>query len=302
MDIENRKFYNILKGIKIDEINKETIEILLSKNIIIDTKTIPGEQFDYNFKLSNYDYTSESEISSTTHFEERILFENVEYVINQEIIEEIYFTIEFCVENLEGVNEWDKAEIEIELEGILQIEEKFKYLQDKHLKLINKIKREPEYLVYSGKKDFNGYYSWKEMASERIMNESELIINYLTNNFKMPNYDLYKQWLKYYRIKFLTDFCKLEIENLNNNSNKENDKSKLDTSKQILMIERIRNINNWENISATKKGKIISVLIGKNKDNIKDLYLTMEKNLDEQTNKFKSDQDYIDKLIDSILG
>lgn len=301
MEIDERKFYNILKGQKIGVLSEEVIDILVKNKIIVkvaDNEQISNHYTTVDGKPLFEDYKNQN----STHFESMIFFNKVEYKINEELLKEIYFTLEYAIINIEGTDEWDENEIEIELAGIIENEEKLKYLQNKHFALISTVKREPEYLVFIGKKEFNGYSSWEEMIMDNISYDNEIIIDYLTNDFKIGKKNIYVTWLNYYRIKSLSDYCLSKIEKIKQPLTKENNIPKLDTSKQVLLIEYIRNIGNWDDLSANKKGLILHYLLGKNKDNIKDIYLMYDKKSSNQTSKFVSDQKFIEELIKSILG
>lgn len=297
MDLEEGKFYNILMGLKIDKLSKEIIDILIAKNIILKNNT--------NIEDSYKSYSKETQElfkQNSTELEKTIRFNNNEYEINDELIEEIYYSLQYIIESPSEL-EWEISEIEIELEGIIENDIKLKYLQDKHFTFLSEVKKEPEYLVYIGKKEFQGYRSWIDMMSDLLRHNDDLIISYLTNGFAFSlNNTLYEDWLRYYKVKYLTDICKMQIQNIQNPTLKESKHEQLDTSKKVMLIEEIRNITNWEDLSANKKGIILSYLLGRNKDNIKDVYLSIDKKQSENTDKFKSDSKYIKELVKKILG
>ena len=76
----------------------------------------------------------------------------------------------------------------------------------------------------------------------------------------------------------------------------------LDTSIQVLLFEELMKTKNWELISSTKKGKILSLLFGKNDSNVKKVYLELEKRKSQNTNKFISDREKASEIIKEILG
>ena len=76
----------------------------------------------------------------------------------------------------------------------------------------------------------------------------------------------------------------------------------IDLSFQISLLEEITKLQDWSEISATKKGEIVSRLLGKNKDNIKKIYLELEKNKSAASNKILQDIDKASELIKKLLG
>ena len=106
-------------------------------------------------------------------------------------------------------------------------------------------------------------------------------------------------WIKYYTIRTQIDFCKEQINKLKNVENKP---SSIDTSLQIFLLEEIINLKDWSSISATKKGEILTHLLGKNKDNIKKIYLELDKKSSENSEKLLNDRKKADEIIKRLLG
>lgn len=76
----------------------------------------------------------------------------------------------------------------------------------------------------------------------------------------------------------------------------------LDTSLQVLLFEQIMKIENWDQVSSTKKGQILSLLISKNDSNIKKVYLELEKKPTQNTKKILEDKEKAFEIIKEILG
>jgi hypothetical protein len=99
---------------------------------------------------------------------------------------------------------------------------------------------------------------------------------------------------------YLESNNELSIIDLFQSSSELNPKSKtksksLDCNQKVLLIEKILHDENFVNYSATKKGKILALLIDKNEDNIKKQYLQIEKK-GEKNEKLKSDIILINNL------
>jgi hypothetical protein len=61
-------------------------------------------------------------------------------------------------------------------------------------------------------------------------------------------------------------------------------------------------MKDWSSISATKKGEILSHLFGKNKDNIKKIYLELDKKSSKNSDKLLNDRKRADEIVKKLLG
>ena len=280
-EIENRKF---VKKFTLEELILSNIENLVLQNVFVE-----DEIFIDNVKTDSIE------------FDTMITLGSKEYHINQDILKEIYTSIRFFVEVVATDTEFDLNKILTNLEGRIESVEKIKYLEKKHKDLYSQVKNEPEYLVYAEIKDFNGFENWEELIIESLNGEVDFIQKYLTSDIEMSDVpkEILSIWVKYYTIKAQIDFCKEQINKLKNTKQKS---GLVDTSLQIFLLEEIINIKDWSSISATKKGEILSHLLGKNKDNIKKIYLELEKKISENSEKLLSDRKQADEIIKKLLG
>ena len=280
-NIENKKF---LKKFKLEELELSNIENLVLHNVFIEDEILID-----NVKTDSIE------------FDTMITLGAKEYHINQDILKEIYTSIRFFVEVVATDTEFDLNKILTNLEGRIESVEKIKYLEKKHKDLYSQVKNEPEYLVYAEIKDFNGFENWEELIIESLNGEVDFIQKYLTSDIEMSDVpkEISSIWVKYYTIKAQIDFCKEQINKLKNTKQKS---GLVDTSLQIFLLEEIINIKDWSSISATKKGEILSHLLGKNKDNIKKIYLELEKKISENSEKLLSDRKQADEIIKKLLG
>ena len=280
-DIENRKFAN---KFKLEELILSNIENLVLHNVFIE-----DEIFIDNVKTDSIE------------FDTMITLGAKEYHINQDILKEIYTSIRFFVEVVATDTQFDLNRILTNLEGRIESVEKIKYLEKKHKDLYSQVKNEPEYLVYAEIKEFNGFENWEELVIESLNGEVAFIQKYLTSDIEMSDApkEILSLWVKYYTIKAQIDFCKEQINKLKDTKQKSNS---VDTSLQVFLLEEIINIKDWSSISATKKGEILSHLLGKNKDNIKKIYLEFDKKSSENSEKFLNDRKQADEIIKKLLG
>lgn len=280
-DIENRKFAN---KFKLEELILSNIENLVLQNVFVE-----DEIFIDNVKTDSIE------------FDTMITLGAKEYHINPDILKEIYTSIRFFVEVVATDTQFDLNKILTNLEGRIENIEKIKYLEKKHKDLYSQVKNEPEYLIYAEIKEFNGYKNWEELIIDILNGESAFIQKYLTSDIEMSDVpkEILSLWVKYYTIKTQIDFCKEQINKLKNTKQKS---SIVDTSLQVFLLEEIINIKDWSSISATKKGEILSHLLVKNKDNIKKVYLELDKKSSENSEKFLNDRKRADEIIKKLLG
>lgn len=280
-EIEKRKF---VKKFKLEELGLSNIKNLVLHNVFIEDEILID-----NLKTDSIE------------FDTMITSGAKEYHINQDILKEIYTSIRFFVEVVATDTQFDLNRILTNLEGRIESVEKIKYLEKKHKDLYSQVKNEPEYLVYAEIKEFNGFENWEELVIESLNGEVAFIQKYLTSDIEMSDVpkEILSIWVKYYTIKAQIDFCKEQINKLKNTKQKS---GFVDTSLQIFLLEEIINIKDWSSISATKKGEILSHLLGKNKDNIKKIYLELDKKISENSEKLLSDRKQADEIIKKLLG
>ena len=280
-DIENRKF---VKKFKPEELGLSNMENLLLHNVFIEDEIL-----------------IESVKTDSIEFDTLITLGAKEYYINQDILKEIYTSIRFFVEVVATDTQFDLNKILTNLEGRIESTEKIKYLEKKHKDLYSQVKNESEYLVYAEIKEFNGFANWQELIFDCLSREITFIQKYLTSDIEMSDVpkEILSMWVKYYTIKTQIDFCKEQINKIKNVDNKS---SFIDTSLQVFLLEEIINIKDWSIVSATKKGEILSHLLGKNKDNIKKIYLELDKKSSENSEKLLNDRKKADEIIKKLLG
>ena len=280
-EIENRKF---VKKFKPQELELSNIEKLILQNVFIE-----------------YEPLINDEKTNSIEFDTLITLDSKEYCINEDILKEIYTSIRFFVEVVASDPQFDINKILTNAEGRIENDEKIKYFEKKHKDLYAKVKNESEYLIYAEIKEFNGFSNWQELIFDCLNGEGAFIQKYLSSDIEMSDIpkDILSVWTKYYTIKTQIDFCKEQINKLKNTKQKS---SFVDTSLQVFLLEEIINIKDWSSISATKKGEILSHLLGKNKDNIKKIYLELDKKSSQNSDKLLNDRKKADEIIKKLLG
>lgn len=198
-DYENRPFS---KKYKIDELSLSNI-----KNLLKDKLFEEDEPFDFDIGIN---------IEDSTCFEPILHLQSVTYRISKVVLQEIYNTLLFLIEELNNIDYWEINVIEANISARYTIDEKIEYLKEKRKELYLSIQNEPEYYVYVGKRDFNGFDNWKDYIFEIILHEEEMVIKYLTKDLQTPDIprEIYNEWLKYFKMTEIINICENKINEL----------------------------------------------------------------------------------------
>lgn len=262
-------------------------------------------------------YNYETKIKNSTYFDTCMHINRIDYRISNIVLKEIYNTLRYLIEELNNLEYWEINVIEANIDARYTNDEKIEYLKEKRKELYLSIQNEPEYYVYIGKRDFNGFSNWEDWMFEVIMINEDTVIKYLTNDLQAPDIpkEIYTDWLKYFKMTQVINLCEKKINELSPETIKDSTKiddfentikssnSNIDLSFQLALLEQIMKLENWDDISANKKGMILTHLIGKNKDNIKNYYIELVKIVTDISSKFydNSGKYSKDKLNASIL-
>ncbi|MBC7523932.1 MAG: hypothetical protein H7239_05790 [Flavobacterium sp.] len=233
------------------------------------------------------------------------IFENKVYRLNPKIIPYMYLKIEEYVQmysrfSLERFKEKINHLLtftDTSIEKIDIFKEKKEKLRKDYLKLL----KGPEELIISFENPkLYGYNNIEENIICSLLDYYEDIDSFLFSGDAKGLY-IPELWLKAESIKKQMLLCSELINN--NNANNISGKNKvIDTSLQVLLFEELMKIENWDLISSHKKGQLLSLIISKNDSNIKKVYLEIEKNPSQNTNKFSEDRKKATDIIKEILG
>ncbi len=313
-DYENRPFS---KKYKIDELTLTNIKKLIKDNLFEEQKPL------------NY---FAGKIEDSTCFEPILHLKSVEYRISNNVLLEIYNTLRFLIEELNPIEYWEINVIEANIDASFTIEEKIEYLKNKRKELYLSIQHQPEYYVYLGQRDFNGFDNWKDYIFDILLHDEKTVLKYLTEEIDVRNLSdyIYLDWLKFYKTSEIINICEdkikklLEDKSLNNKSNSNNEADfdgnkhieetesdvKVDLLFQLAIFEQIiSHKQDWADFSTDQKSEILNKLLGKSKDNIRKYYDQLGKKITDIKSKFynkeskhSKDRDKAEKLIKTILG
>lgn len=270
-DIENRVFF---KKYELKDLTPSNIKKFIIDNLFEEQKPLNIDSYKCNIKNS-------------TSFEPILHLQSIEYRISNTVLKEIYSTLRFLIEELNPIEHWEINIIEANVDARYTNEEKIEYLKEKRKELYLSIQNQPEYYVYLGERDFNGFGNWKDYIFDILLHDEKTVIRYLTEEIdvrNLPDY-IYIDWLKFYKITEIINICENKINELSEEK-KDSSIKKIDLSFQLALLEQIMKLENWDDISASKKGMILTNLIGKNKDNIKDYYNESIKKVTDIYSKF----------------
>jgi hypothetical protein len=301
------KNYGILKNLDFNKLTILSIKKFVEMGIFVES-----------------DFYEDDEIIDDNHileFWDCYQYNPKQYDLNLELYVEMYnFREEFLITWNEL--ERDKNQIELALEQKFKNEDKLNLIEEYYNDYIKMVKNKPYYLLYKNNVNVEGYTSFFEYFKLDIQDELmfESVINYLKGEHNFVNKPFQDDWDLFFIVKTMTDFCEEkrnfilnpQINNIKNLEFKNDKKPQLsenfileknnDLSFQVALFERILKIENWETISATKKGKVLSKLFGKNHDNAKKYYLELEKKEIEMSKKFMEDIKKAEDFIKDILG
>lgn len=298
-----KKHYGILKKFDFDNININTFKTLISSGVFIEHELSECYKYDEDY------FTSDSDIMEFGDF---FIQNRKEYHLKKDIYTEMVHLKEFIFKfgNIEHLTE--KIEVMVVSEFLL--ENKLKILEENFKKYFNQIEDKQYYSLYKNQTPTGGYESWEEyFISDIVDNENYIsVVKFLKGDSKFLNNEIENQWNDYFVFSKISDYCeqkRKELLNIKTENILENKSKNIDLSFQLAIIESIMKIENWEGISANKKGKILTHLLGKHVDNIKDYYLELDKKTSnsngkffDKSGKYQTDKLKAEKIITELLG
>lgn len=199
-DIENRVF---VKKYELKNLTPSNIKNFIKDNLF-------EEQEPLNIVYNKFN------IEDSTSFEPILYINSKEYRISKAVRKEIYNSLRFLIEEINSLDPWDRNIIEANLDARFTIVEKIEYLKEKRKELYLGIQNEPEYYVYTGKREFNGFDNWEDLIFDMLLYDQIIATKYLTNDLDIPDIpkNIYNDWHKYYKTKELIDICENKINDL----------------------------------------------------------------------------------------
>ena len=305
------KYFGILKNFDFEKINKYSFQILIDKGIFDESELSEG----YRSETDYFGIELEDNISSFNDF---FLFNRKEYNLKREVVSEMINLRNFHLVGFFKPQPIIK-EIEILIEAELNIEDKIEVITNNYKLYFDMITEKEYYPLYKNNIKTNGYNTWEEYFWDEIVGLQKYasIVNYFKGDYDnfIPE-PIKSNWTEYYIFSQISNYCE-EKKNLLLNirpekmQNIETPANKIELSFQISLIEEIRNIdrNIWEELSSTKKGKLLSLLIGKNADNIRNIYYELEKKPSDKSGKYSNENSKYSKdrinaqsIVKNILG
>lgn len=252
-DIEKRVFVGKYTKVKL---NPSNIDELVTDNLFIEA--------------TSSDYSSGSIPKDSTCFDSILYLNLKQYEINKTVLKEIYLTLKFLIEEVNQIDSWDIHIIEVNVDARFSNDERIEYLKEKRKELLLTVQNEPEYYIYTEKREFNGYDNWKDLMIDLIIDYPLLIEQYLTDDINglncisdLEDIEVFNDWQKYYKVKEMVEICekklnelllKNEISSIKKNV-EEKVNEKIDLSFQLALLEKIMKLENWDDISSNKKEK-----------------------------------------------
>lgn len=298
IDIRANKYFGILKDFDFDNITRDTFHLLVEKDIfdVYELSNCYKSNDDYfGIELNEQKYT----------FGDFFLFNKKEYVLKKSIISEMINRKNWVMKAFHDLDSITN-EIELLVEAEFIPEKKIDVLENRRKAYFNQIRNATFYLLFKNNVEVRSYKSWEEYVTIEFLEEdgSKYIADYLKGKIKYLPSSLEYDWNDYFIFSFINDYCDMKRSEILGIevAIKELASKELDVSKQILLFEKLRHFDNWDDLSAHKKAKLINLLINKSEDNIRKTFSNIDKKDSELTDKFKKDNLEVENLIKSILG
>lgn len=312
MSIGKYKYFGILKGFDFDNINKETFPLLIERGIFNEVELSEC----YQSKEGYFGIELQSQNEKINDF---FLYNRKEYHLKKEVYFEM---IKRQIERFDLT--WNMCsfdyEIEPKLNNIFSDDEKIKTLNEINKKIYGDLTNEIFYYEYSlqlEKKEINQFLAFLideiELSPTKSENPYGFIAEYLKGEKKgevsSDSWEYYfpEVTAKIWEECYLYDKAKEYLEEkkniiLNKEITTMVKKNELTAFQQVLLLEKVVSEKDWANFSSNKKAQIVSVLIGKNVDNIKKAYYKTEKGSSNLTEATKQDIHKIDELYSNLIG
>lgn len=214
-------------------------------------------------------------IEDSTYFEPIMHINSIEYRISKTVLKEIYNTLRFLIEELNNLEYWEINVIEANIDARYTNDEKMEYLKEKRKELYLSIQNEPEYYVYIGKRDFNGFDNWEDYMFEILAHDENTVIKYLTNDLQIPDIpeEIYTDWLKYYKMTEVINLCEKKIKELSEGKEFEHEKIEFKNPslpKAIAMLNEIGffDLDKIKKLEPAAIIKIIAIIQVKDPNNL----------------------------------
>mgnify|MGYP003600387340 CR=1 FL=1 len=299
----NTKYYGSLKDFNFKDINKDNFNMLIKSGIFDESET--------SYVGKNYEDLA-IEFGSYSGFCDFFLFNGKEYNLKREVVLEMIYVKNWMLEAFckDDVESHILNDIEILVNGEFSTENKLKILEENYKKHFNLIEEKTLYSLYKNGTETLGYKSWEELINEEIYdsNQPEIVEAFLMGIDDYFPQKLVNKWKDYYIFSEISNYCENKKNLILNITPKIMDESENNSSKnidlfyQISLLEEIINIKNWEDLSATRKGKIVKLMLGKDAGNIKDIYLMLNRPQSEMSDKHLHDRQKAIHDIKEILG
>lgn len=289
-------FANILNTEKFSKLSKtEQYFFYLEKNIYVSGFEYWRNSNAFTYALKRAKKEQKALFYILHHFSDKLLKEVIQ-TFNKQFIEPDIFAV--------------TEKIKIQVSTMLDTESVTKYLTKTHKKHSKKLNKNSTYFWYCLSNEGLNKYGCKDFE-HHFMHEisEEIVMEYLLN--ESVNFYADKSFKELIEIKEelailnYIESLKLEIENASTRKvNFASKKKELTLTQQLFLLEEIRNtdINIWDNIPKTKKAHLLSLLFGKNSENIRKNLGILDKSKSKLTNRQNSDLEHIQSILNNTLG
>lgn len=304
------KFMGILSGIDFENLSFDEQLNILIENEIYTMSRNSKYIFKHQFCLEISDYGTLFTVPNENLSSCVIEYRGFKYYINNSILCEIFDYMNDQIRGDDFVDEFidtPQQKICIHLSKLLNNNERFNFCVSKYNEYYSKIENTDELLYYENT-DEGVNQTWESYVVSSIYRNLQLIKQHLLS-YHYYDFDFFpitKVWETLIESTEMMNFLKIQMHEYQSQPKLPKG---IDLSLQLAIIEKIMKIENWDDISATKKGKILTHLLGKNDDNIKNYYLELGKKPSDVKSKFfdkigkyQTDKLKAEKIINELLG
>lgn len=193
------KYFGKLKGFNFEKINKESFLTLISSGIF--------DEYELTSTYKNDDdyFTLDSD---TMEFGDFFIFNRKEYHLKKEIIFEMIYVKNWCLETFENAN-YITNEIETLVISEFQLENKLRILEENYKKYFDQITDKKYYGLYKNESFTDGYENWKQyIISDIIDNENyKSAAKFLNRDSTFFSDEIESQWNDYFVFSKISDYC-----------------------------------------------------------------------------------------------
>lgn len=211
----NAKYNGILEGYDLQKYSSELIDKLIELGVYSELKLENPIEDSFYWSLKDMEYS----------FGPELIYNNKLYALSDELHSEIFTTLKYIAEEYSSsIVEQDLNILISELNGFIKVDEKIIFLKLKHQKLWEPNDNTDQFMIYMGFSKSEIYKNWEDYVINYLSFDGHYYEFYLSLKGRKEVEEsifynnIYKNWVNFYRLKNLIEFCKEKINEFEANS------------------------------------------------------------------------------------